>query len=226
MTLLKTINLLILGSLCLIGVAALVGRIMIWTCLGPGLKLLDIVLVHQYYKTDEQLLDDIVHNRVDQDYWFLPFFDSIIEHEVFQSMKQSGRIVAEDALKLKDMQENLHGVWSERVSWTDNSHQTSVPLSQSSAYPWEASDEPQLDTVEWRFAPGRKLEGDMILRCHGCSSSICCNSTETARDKKKIPVRVPKRKIVGLQLNANESEMKERQVIIGPIDSNRFHSNR
>ena len=143
-----------------------------------------------------QVLDDIVNGRPDRDYWFLPVFDSIIEHDLFRSMRKSGREVEEKAVKLKDMRERLHGTWSERVPWVDNSRRPSVPLPQSSATPWkEAEDRPPTKRVDWnfsprrvdwKFAPGKKLVGNMVMRCPERNSTRSrCRSDDTVSISKK-----------------------------------------
>lgn len=183
----RTLNCLILGSLCLItplhSVASTVGRIVIWTCLGPLMKLLDMAVICRHYKTNEQLLDDIVHGEPVRDFWFLPLFDSLIEHDVFRSMRRSGRIVAERVAKLKDMRERLHGEWSEMVPWVDNMRVPSIPPPNSSATPWKEEDEWALSRRAWKFTPGKKLVGDMIPKCPGCNSSRRCMSERDSQKK-------------------------------------------
>ncbi|CAB9524093.1 expressed unknown protein [Seminavis robusta] len=184
----KTLNLLILGSICLISplrtVAAYTGRILIWIFLGPFMKVVDIVCVRYQYKTNEDLLDDIRNDRQDSDYWFLPFFDSIVEHESFDSMRKTGRLVVEDAAKLKDMREVLHGKWSETVPWVDNSRRPSAPLPASSAVPRSADCDKLEQTFSWKFARGKQLEGDMIMGCPGCPGSTrCVGKVESKKDQ-------------------------------------------
>lgn len=167
----KTLNFLVLGTLCLIPpvqlVAAFIARILIWTLLGPTMKLVDIFWVCKYYKTNEELMDDIVNDRESQDYWFLPFFHSIMDHSAFRSMAKSGRIAAEDVAKLKAMRETVHGTWSEQVPLADNSSKVSFPLAQSSAKPSSPGDMPARSKLNWKFKPGNRLEGTMIMRCPG-----------------------------------------------------------
>jgi hypothetical protein len=128
------------------------------------MKLVDIFFVHKYFRTTEELWDDVVNGREEKDYDFLSFFDSIIEHDVFRKMRETGRVVAEDAAKLKHMRESVHGEWSEMVPWVDNSRHASVPRPESSASPFSTEDNAQLDCRRWRFAPGSRLEGNMIMQ--------------------------------------------------------------
>ena len=186
----KTLNFLLLGTLCLMSpvhlLAAYTGRILIWTFLGPLMKLIDIFWVRKYYKTNEDLLDDIIHDREGQDYMFLQFFDSIIEHDIFHSMRKSGRIVAEEVTKLKAMRESVHGMWSEHVPLTDNSPKFSFPLPQSSAKPYSSDDMASSSKLSWKFKPGNRLEGTMIMRCPSQPKSRIAGTADVSMAKKDL----------------------------------------
>jgi hypothetical protein len=167
--------------------AAHLGRVVIWTLLGPLMKIVDIVWVRHRFKTNEDLLDDILHGAQDIDHGFQPLFDSIVEHDTFQSMRKRGRLVAEEAVKLKDMRDTLYGTWSEMVPCVDNSRRPSIPLPPSSATPWTA-DCDWKQKATWDFAPGKKLVGDMIMECPGAGchgSNHCLGQVSVAESKKK-----------------------------------------
>ena len=148
------------------------------------MKLVDIYFIHKFYKTNEELFDDIVQDRESQDYRFLPFFDSIIEHDSFHSMRKNGRIAAEETAKLKAMRENVHGAWSEQVPLGDNSPKFSFPLPQSSAKPFSSSDIAAPSKVSWKFMPGNRLEGKMLMRCPPQPKNHAAGSHDISTAKK------------------------------------------
>lgn len=129
------------------------------------MKAMDIMFVHKYYKTNDELFEEIVQNRQGQEYRFLPLFDSIIQHNVFRTMRETARLRAEEVAKLKAMRENVHGMWSEQVPLGDNSPKFSFPLPQSSARPYSSSDKAAPSKVDWQYKPGNRLEGTMLMRC-------------------------------------------------------------
>ena len=158
------------------------GRILIWTLLGPFMKLADIMFVHKYYKTNEELFEDIVNDRQADDYRFLPLFDSIIQHNAFRTMREASRLRAEEVAKLQAMRENVHGMWSEQVPVGDNSPKFSFPLAKSSAKPFSSSD--IAPPFNCQFRPGNTLEGNMLMRCPGKPNSDTISPKEVSVVKK------------------------------------------
>ena len=124
------------------------------------MKLVDVCWVRHWYKTSDELTSLIkagVEPEAD-----LPDFETMLDSEVFLKMSQSGRIVCENAVKLRDMREHVFGHFSEVVPAVDSSRFPSVPLPASSARPWIEKDAP-VDKEE-SHVPGQKLRGSMILR--------------------------------------------------------------
>lgn len=105
-------------------------------------------------------MDDIINERKDNTYWFTALFDSIVEHESLDKVRHAGRLVREDALKMKDMREKIFGKYSETIPMTENSRHASIPVSSSTARPVDT----KTDNRVWTYAPGKKLEGHMIMR--------------------------------------------------------------
>jgi hypothetical protein len=134
-------------------------RILAWSFLGPWMKAIDVLYVHKWYKTKEELLSEVDggNDAVPS----LPDFDAIIESEIFLNMGKSGRIVAENNLKLKAMREKMFGKYSERIPASDSSRFPSVPLPESTAEPYQGKSwgAPKF----WYHVPGQRLTGNMIL---------------------------------------------------------------
>jgi len=126
-----------------------------------------MIWIQKYFKTYDQLLDDIINDRSDEDYYLLPFFEEIIEHDMFHSMRSSGRIVSEDATKLRDIRDCVQGPLSERVPLVDNSSKFSYPLPQSSAKPCGTAIEASEDRLDWMFVAGNRFEGNMVMQQPG-----------------------------------------------------------
>jgi hypothetical protein len=140
-------------------VTAWVFRLLLWTMLGPWMKLLDVYWAHNFYKTREELLQDI-DNGVLITEPSVPDFDAWLASDMVIKMGHSGRIVAEDQYKLKDMREQVYGNYCETIPMFDSSQYPSVPLPQSSAHP--SKDKPE-SKEHWYHVPGQKLAGHMIL---------------------------------------------------------------
>lgn len=136
-------------------------RIVAWTLLGPWMKLLDVYLVHRWFKTSDELMKIVQScGTPDPD---LPDFEQLLESEVFLNMSKSGRVIGENAIKLKDMREHIFGQYSEVVPVVDSSRYPSVPLPSSSARPWLVDYEP-LVTKQESHVPGQELSGSMVLK--------------------------------------------------------------
>jgi len=160
-----TTTLVVLGTLCLFPPVHFIAwwtvRILAWTLLGPWMKLVDVCWVLGWYKTSDELTNLVragVEPTPD-----LPDFEAMLDSEVFLKMSQSGRIVGENAVKLRDMREHVFGHFSEAIPAVDSSRFPSVPLPASSARPWKEKEEAQVKR-EIIHVPGQKLRGTMILR--------------------------------------------------------------
>ncbi len=136
-------------------------RLLALVFLGPWMKLVDILWVHSWYETKDELLDRI--ERGDCRKPCVPDFDSMLESDFFRKMVHSGRIVAETALKEKEMREKLFGPYSEAVPHYDNSRFPSVPLPQSSATPLECEGVKRRHDILYHI-PGQMLEGSLIQK--------------------------------------------------------------
>lgn len=158
-----TMNCIILGTVWVIfsvgRITSWVFRLIIWTMLGPWMKLMDIYWVHHFYKTREELLQDIDNGVVNTEP-LIPDFDAWLASDMFIKMGHSGRIVTEDQYKLKDMREKVFGKYCETIPKFDSSRCPSVPLPQSSAQPSKAK---PTSKEHWYHVPGQKLAGHMIL---------------------------------------------------------------
>jgi hypothetical protein len=134
-------------------------RLLIWTMLGPWMKLLDVYWAHSFYKTSQELMQEI-DDGVTISEPSVPDFDAWLASDMLTKMGQSGRIAVEDQYKLKDMREKLFGKYCETIPKFDASRYPSVPLPQSSAHPSKAKCESK---ENWYYVPGQKLKGHMIL---------------------------------------------------------------
>ena len=144
-------------------------RILAWTFLGPWMKLVDIIWLHKYYKTRQELLEEIRARKNEPPKEPEPFiFDSFLESDHFHKLHTTGRIAAEDSLKLKDMRERVFGEYSEQVPAFDTSRFPSLPLPDSTAYPSNAETAHAVEVaikkqkVSGRGVPGQRLQGHMI----------------------------------------------------------------
>ena len=157
-------------------------RILTWTLLGPWLKLVDIFWVHSWYETDDELMERVrsgdVSNHV------LPDLHAVLESETLAKMGHSGRIVAENAYKLKDMREKVYGYYSETIPKKDTSRFPSVPLPMSTAVPLDTR-----DTVKEHYSyhvPGQRLSGNMIHRRAQPEKAALAAAQEAVESKKTI----------------------------------------
>jgi hypothetical protein len=138
-------------------------RIIAWVLLGPWMKLLDVYAVHKWYKTADELVK-IVHSGKEPEP-DLPDFEELLESEVFLNMSKSGRVIGENAVKLKHMREHIFGQYSEVNPAVDSSRFPSVPLPSSSARPWVGDDHTFVAKEETHI-PGQHLFGSMIPKIH------------------------------------------------------------
>jgi hypothetical protein len=162
-------------------------RIVAWAFLGPWMKVVDVMWVHSWYDTTEELLVKIVqakgtmynNNTADDTSGSvvrgendiaatrlilepnLPDFKSMLDSEPVRQLARTGRLVTEADLKLKDMREHLFGSYGEYIPVTDNASRfPSVPLPSSYAEPTCCSKNPSIGTY---FVSGQKLTGNMIM---------------------------------------------------------------
>lgn len=132
-------------------------RIMAWTLLGPWMKLVDIFFIHSWYKTREELLALIdLGAEIEPQ---LPDFEAILESDMFAKMGHSGRIVAEESYKLKDMREHIFGHYSETTPMLDT-WDACVPLPESFAYP--SKNHSGSANEVYQHIPGQQLGGSMV----------------------------------------------------------------
>ena len=124
------------------------------------MKVLDVMYVHKWYKTREELLEEI--QQTGKVAIKLPDFDAMLNSEKLHKAGRNGRIVAEDAIKLRAMRETRFGKQGERVPSQDTSRVPSVPLSCSTAQP--TKDVNDIIQREVTHVLGQKLHGNMIPR--------------------------------------------------------------
>jgi hypothetical protein len=136
-------------------------RLLVWTILGPWMKIVDIKYFRPWYLTRDELLERI-RNRTVYEERDLPDFDRVFESETFGKMIRAGRVKAEELHKLRDMRTLLFGSYSEAIPCTDNSRYPSVPLPQSTAVRSELPP-PRGAAPRGYHVPGQLLTGNMIL---------------------------------------------------------------
>ena len=132
-------------------------RVLVWTLLGPWMKLVDIFWVHAWYETKDELI-----KRLKEEERYtpkLPDLDGALESQALVKMGHAGRVVAEDSYKLKDMREKLFGYFSETIPKADTSRFPSTPLATSFAEP-SVSEHTNVDHAY--HVLGQKLNGNMI----------------------------------------------------------------
>jgi hypothetical protein len=147
-----------------------VGRILAWTWLGPWMKLVDIYLVHDWYKTSDKLAD-LIEDGVEVPPPDLPNYDSILQSGWLADLSYEGRLVAEHAAKLKDMRDHRYGHYCEFITNMNESRYPSIPLPQSVATPYHKQQatpnsprpkSPKAQQTQF-FVPCQKLTGSMIM---------------------------------------------------------------
>ena len=144
-----------------------VARVVAWTLLGPWMKLLDIYFVRSWYKNSEELFE-LVEQGVEEPEPDLPNFESILQGDALVKMSRSGRLVAEKALKLKDMRDHIFGHYCEFIPFMDDSRYPSIPLPESTAEPCKPAPEEKKEVEKKegklaKFVHSQKLRGTMIL---------------------------------------------------------------
>jgi hypothetical protein len=161
-----TTTLVLLGTICMLPpvhfIAWWVVRIVAWTVLGPWMKFVDVYWVHGWYKTSDELLQLVLAGvEPDPD---LPDFNSLLESDVFLKMSLAGRVIGENALKLKDMRAHVFGAYCEVIPAVDASRVPSVPLPSSSACPYDPVAVPNSPPTGHTYVVGQKLSGTMIMK--------------------------------------------------------------
>jgi hypothetical protein len=116
--------------------------------------------VHSWYETKDELMERI--RKGDDSGPTLPDFDSLLESDTLLKLGHSGRVLAEESFKLKDMREELFGYYSETIPKADSSRYPSVPLQVSTAK--VTLDNQVGEDHHWYHVPGQKLQGTMIQR--------------------------------------------------------------
>ena len=149
---------------------------MTYLCLGPWIKLLDMLWIHKYYRTTEDILRDGIPETVEEmqaDIMSRPnILEPLLNSKLVESWSQMGRIVQEDNLKLRDVREKRYGKWSEAVPPYDGSRFPSVPFEETSyAQPYAKSPKSAKEgdyvdlprkSLKVHYIAGQKLDGDMI----------------------------------------------------------------
>jgi hypothetical protein len=161
-----TTTLVLLGTICMLPPVHFIAwwavRIVAWTVLGPWMKLVDVYWVHGWYKTSDELMQLVIAGVAPEP--DLPDFASMLESDVFLKMSHAGRVIGENALKLKDMREHVFGAYCEVIPAVDPSRFPSVPLPSSSACPYDPVAVPSSPTVGNTYVAGQKLSGTMIMK--------------------------------------------------------------
>lgn len=157
-------------------------RILAWALLGPWMKLVDIYWIHRWYKTSDELFELV--GRGEEPEADLPDFEALLESDIFMKMTHSGRIVSEEAIKLKDMREYVFGQFSEVVPAVDSSRYPSVPLPASSARPWIPQEQASIKLDE-THVPSQKLRGTMILKQADLTENENVSSSAKPEEQKK-----------------------------------------
>ena len=153
-------------------------RIFCWALLGPWMKVADRRYFRPWYKTKEEILRELDLNKGAEPSIELPDFNAFLESDAFVKMGQYGRVLAEDALKLKDMRELLYGTYGEVIPAVDASRYPSIPMPESYAYLTECTEpttnpslssrstcgtESFVSAVEQQHIPGQRLHGSMVM---------------------------------------------------------------
>ena len=150
-------------------------RILAWTFLGPWMKLLDIFVVHKWYKTSEELYA-LVESGVEELEPNLPDFNKFLDNEFFAEKMHTGRLLKENAMKLKAMREHVFGEYSEFIPiFDDNGRYRNVPCPESSASPYVR---PQTASVPEHDSESTKSLTGKLVRFSG-------NNKEAAYDEKE-----------------------------------------
>ena len=138
-------------------------RIVVFTFLGPWMKIIDLYFVQPFYptSTDKRDLNEY------QDFIFDKFYDAT---NVMNKLKHKIRLAEEEALKLKDMKEVRFGNFTEEVKVMDLERHASIPEPTSTARPFASDTASQehgyryipMDSVRVKRWCGQRLYGSMI----------------------------------------------------------------
>lgn len=137
------------------------------------MKLLDMLWIRKYYRTRDELVRDGVPGTADEmkeDIESRPnILEPLLQTNMLEAMANTGRVVIEDNVKLRDFRKEFFGRYSEKIPLVDASRYPSVPLPSSYAQPRAQSQwSKDKDVVvgprrrNWTYAVGQKLHGSMI----------------------------------------------------------------
>lgn len=125
------------------------------------MKIFDIYVVKDYYRTRAELAADPTIQE--------PDVDSLFADAKYTLLAKKVRVAAEDAIKLKDMREHRFGRYSQKTPAFDDSRFPSVPLPSSTARPFDPSASEGIeyrylakDECSFSYLPGQKLSGSMV----------------------------------------------------------------
>jgi len=143
--------------------------------LGPHVKLLDTIYIQRYYRTSQQLQEQFTcgglptsSDGMEAEIANRPnILDFLLTSSWIRDLGKSGRIVSEDALKLRDFRIQRYGNFAESVPNTTSSIHPNIPLPTSFAQPYgdgvgEYKDLPA-EKIVWSSIAGQKLEGSMVF---------------------------------------------------------------
>jgi hypothetical protein len=133
------------------------------------MKFVDIAIFRKYYRTREELVRDGVPDTTEKmkdDIANRPnILDSLLTSNFLESMTNTGRVIIEDNVKLRDYREEVFGKFTESIPLLDTSRFPSTPLPSSFAHPIDkySSDMTSKQSGEtWTYTSGQKLKGTMI----------------------------------------------------------------
>jgi hypothetical protein len=129
-------------------------RIGVWGLFGPWMKVVDMVWIHSWYQTSDELLADIQRGGVIAPN--LPNGDAILHSNWFRKMIHSGRRATEEACQLKEWRAHLFGPYSAQVPSYDASRFSAIPLSTSTASPAD-SETSSTDPLHCYPVPGQRV---------------------------------------------------------------------
>ena len=151
-------------------------RVLVWSVLGPWNHIWDRLFIRRYYRTRDELLRDGVPESPESMKKEISGRPNILEPllsaQFVGQLAESGRVVVEKNIKLRDFREAIFGNFSESIPPVDNMRYPSTPLPSSFAKPYyDSSDglekgvgdgERDDQSLVWTYIPGQKLSGDMI----------------------------------------------------------------
>jgi hypothetical protein len=138
-------------------------RIVVFTFLGPWMKIIDVYFIQPFYPTanDKRELSDY------QDFIVDTFYDVT---KVMNKLKHKIRLAEEEGLKLKDMKEVRFGNFTEEVKVMDMERHASIPEPTSTARPFTS--DRSMQEHSYQYIPmesdrakrmcGQRLYGSMI----------------------------------------------------------------